>query len=285
MTECKLNESSSSAKQKLTELQTLQTLKMVLAFIQQLETAQVLMQSASALAVSLQKSFVVLSFVQNKENIQFKEIELQESLLKTKNLSLGTNVIVHCAKLNDLAEVCEELDASFLFLQLSDSSSKSIRSLLNACRDLRIPYLLYKDSFSELNMTNVLLPVGFLEEELEKAQFASAFGRFCKSHISMLLANDYGSKAAVNATKMQLLFDKFQLKYSLQKAKKDSFKVEEEAIQIAESENAGLIVVSASRDYGLDDILFGPKEYHVVKKSPVPVLLVNPRGDLYALCD
>jgi len=46
-----------------------------------------------------------------------------------------------------------------------------------------------------------------------------------------------------------------------------------------------MIIVSASRDYGLDDILFGPKEYHVVKKSDIPVLLVNPRGDLYALCD
>ena len=35
----------------------------------------------------------------------------------------------------------------------------------------------------------------------------------------------------------------------------------------------------------LDDIIFGPKEQHMVKKSEKPVLLVNPRGDLYALCD
>ena len=61
--------------------------------------------------------------------------------------------------------------------------------------------------------------------------------------------------------------------------------MEAESIQEAEKEQAGMIIVSASRDYGLDDILFGPKEYHVVKKSDIPVLLVNPRGDLYALCD
>jgi len=145
--------------------------------------------------------------------------------------------------------------------------------------------LFFKDSFGELDLKRVLLPIGFLEEELEKAQFAAAFGRFSNSEIKMLLANDYGSKATANAEKMKSLFDKFDFKYSLDKAKKDSFKVEMESVQVAENMNAGIIIVSASRDYGLDDIVFGPKEYHVVKKSTVPVLLVNPRGDLYALCD
>jgi nucleotide-binding universal stress UspA family protein len=84
---------------------------------------------------------------------------------------------------------------------------------------------------------------------------------------------------------MKQLFEKFDFTFTLEKATKDSFKVERESIQIAEAKNAGLIIVSASRDYGLDDILFGPKELHLVKKSPLPLLIVNPRGDLYALCD
>ncbi|HLP04447.1 MAG TPA: hypothetical protein VK152_03360, partial [Paludibacter sp.] len=81
------------------------------------------------------------------------------------------------------------------------------------------------------------------------------------------------------------LFDLFDFKYTLDKAAKDSFRVEMEAVDMADYERAGLAIVSASRDYGLDDMLFGPKEFHVIKRSRVPVLLVNPRGDLYALCD
>lgn len=242
---------------------------MVLVNIHQISTAKILLQSASKLATQLGKSFGVLSFD-----------ELEISQFKGFN---ENQFFVRNPKIHTLAEICEELDASFLFIQLSDN--KLIRSQLNACRDLRIPYLFYKDSFPELDLTKVILPVGFLEEELEKAQFASAFGRFCGSEIKMLLANDYGSKATTNAEKMKLLFDKFDFKFSLKKATKDSFKVEAESIQVAEKEHAGMIIVSASRDYGLDDVLFGPKEYHVVKKSPIPVLLVNPRGDLYALCD
>jgi len=137
--------------------------------------------------------------------------------------------------------------------------------LLNACRDLRIPYLLYKDDFQELHLDKVILPVNFLEEEVEKAQFAAAFGRFCGSEIVMLLANDYGSKAGTNAERMQQLFDKFEFKYSFGKGLKDSFGIDKEAVQKAENENAGIVIVTASRDYGLDDVLFGPKEQHLVK--------------------
>jgi len=256
---------------------------MILVQIQQINTAIVLLQSASMLAIQLEKSFRVLSFVDGDELVEGRELELK-AFLNEQNLAY-TKTIVRNINRNSISEVCDELDALFLFIQMPDSNSGSIRKYLSACRDLRIPYLFYKDTFAALDLTRVLLPIGFLEEELEKAQFASAFGRFCKSEIIMLLANDYGSKAAINAEKMKLLFDKFQLNYRLEKASKDSFKVEREAIQVAENEQAGIIIVSASRDYGLDDILFGPKEYHVVKKSPIPVLLVNPRGDLYALCD
>jgi len=249
---------------------------MILVKIQQFSTANILIISASKLAMQLGKTFGVLNFVDSDDLVVSKENELVELLPNTQ-------ITVRNAKTNTLSSVCEELEASFLFIQLSDN--KSIRGQLNDCRDLRIPYLFYKDSFGELNLEKVILPIGFLEEELEKAQFAAAFGRFCGSEINMLLANDFGSKAGVNADKMKTLFDKFEFRYTLVKAAKDSFKVEAESIQVAENEHAGMIIVSASRDYGLDDILFGPKEYHVVKKSPVPVLLVNPRGDLYALCD
>lgn len=257
---------------------TLANQSMILVYIQQISTAKALLQSASTLATQLQKSFGVLSFVDSAELIAVTENELKELLPDAQ-------ITVRNSKSDTISSVCEELEASFLFIQMRNGRTKAIRNMLNDCRDLRIPYLFYKDSFGTLNLKKVILPIGFLEEELEKAQFAAAFGRFCNSEIKMLQANDYGSKAATNAEKMKSLFDKFDFKYTLEKATKDSFKVEVESIQVAEKEHAGMIIVSASRDYGLDDILFGPKEYHVVKKSDVPVLLVNPRGDLYALCD
>ena len=252
---------------------------MITLFTEKPETSLLALQSAFSLSKSLKKEFGVICFTDSHS-----EIKKLESIVESGGFS-DAKLIVQNKKPAELSELCEELEVSFLFIQLTENRSKSIQNYLNACRDLRIPYLLYKDSFSTLNMEKVLVPVTFLEEDYEKAQFASAFGRFCSSEIYLLPANDYGTKAKTTTEKMQSLFDKFSLKYTVEKAEKDSFKVEKEAVSKAEKENFGIVLLSASRDYGLDDIFFGPKERHLIKKSTVPILLINPRGDLYALCD
>lgn len=247
---------------------------MILAYIQQASTAKKLIVSASRLASQLGKDFAVLT---------------EETLLRTDELleECGVKDYQLFEKREDrrLVNICETQEVSFLFIQLVENRSRTIRYWLSECRELRIPYVLFKNSFEELSLSKVIVPVNFLEEEIEKAQFASAFGRFCGSEITLFVANDYGSKAAANAARMQTLFEKFEFSYISTKATKDSFKVEMEAVQIASVSDAGLAIVSASRDYGLDDIIFGPKELQLIKKSDVPLLLVNPRGDLYALCD
>lgn len=225
---------------------------MILAIIQDKNTSQTLEESASQLAISLGKDYAVAS--------------------------LDTTI-------KQLSAYCEENEVSFLLIQLTENKPRKIQQLLNACRDLRIPYLLFKNSFEKLQTEKILLPVNFLEEEVEKAQFASAFGRFCNSEIHILQANDYGTKAATNVERMQELFNKFDLKVQVQKANNDSFKVDKEAVNKAIELKTGLIIITASREYGLDDILFGPSEQHLIRKSSIPLLIVNPRADLYALCD
>jgi hypothetical protein len=254
---------------------------MILALINNFENSKSLLVSAEKLASQLSKELVVMSFA--SDNMVISEAELKNS--SDFNDFSMTVKFLGTTTLTKLAEVCEQNEISFLFIQLSDYRKKSIQKYLNACRELRIPYVMFKDNFHNLSLKQVIVPVNFLEEEVEKAQFAAAFGRFCDSEILILQANDYGSKALRNTERMSELFDKFNLNYSVVKAKKDSFGVDKEAAEKAEFTSAGLIIVTASREYGLDDIIFGPNELHLIKKSDVPVLLVNPRGDLYALCD
>ncbi|MFZ4582184.1 MAG: hypothetical protein ACOYM7_05990 [Paludibacter sp.] len=253
---------------------------MIICYIKNINSASAMILSASKLAMCLGKTFGIV-LAQSNENKSSKS-DLNKILLE--------NQISKCTLLNPINDkqivlFCEEHEVSFIFLQLFDNKSSTIQKLLTACRELRIPYLFYKDEYEVLQTESVLLPVNFLEEELEKAQFASAFGRFCNSKIEILQANDYGSKAATNTRKMQDLFEKFNLIVNIEKAIGDSFKVDKEAVHKANIKNIGLIIITASREYGLDDLILGPKELHLIKKSTKPILLVNPRGDLYALCD
>ena len=256
---------------------------MLITLLHNIQTASALLSSGFQLARNLKKEFGVLTFVESAVDGNVQKDSLEKYF--SENGFEDVKVIFSQKPVKQLAEICEENEASFLMIQWSNSQKKQLKNYLKYCRDLRIPYLFFKDEFTLINFEKVLVPVGFLIEDYEKTQFASAFGRFCGSEITILQANDYGSKAKTTVEKMKLIFDKFDFEYKVEKAKSDSFKFDKEGVLKAEKENYGVVLVSASRDYGLDDVIFGPKELHLVKKSPVPLLLINPRGDLYTLCD
>lgn len=255
---------------------------MIAAIIDNCSAAQALIETTFLFAHRFDKQVAFVALAQGQPNPTGLEKQI------TCRQPEGFNQQLHFYELDKLTGIpgfCEEKEVSFLLIQQSDNKRKHIQASLNACRELRIPYLLHKNSFAVPDLARILVPVSFLEEEVEKAQFASAFGRFMHSEIHLLQANDYGSKASKNTERINGLLDKFQLSVQVTKAKGDSFKVNREAVKAATEHRVSLLLVTASREYGLDDLLFGPMELHVVQKSDIPVLLINPRSDLYALCD
>ncbi len=256
---------------------------MVLLCVHHPATAEAAWESASSLARHFKKTLGLLAFAEGGTPLELLREELQR--LSDRVGDVPVQVVVCTDGFGQLSEVCEELEASFLLVQQPDDRPRTLQRTLTACRGLRIPYLICGTGFAPLRPNKVMVPVTFLEEEYEKAQFASAFGRFYGSQVLLLQANDYGSKAGRTVEKISALLDKFQVSYRVERARGDSYKVEREAVRRAADEGYGLVLLSASRDYGLDDLLFGPKERHLLRHSSVPILLINPRGDLYALCD
>ncbi|NIR13887.1 MAG: universal stress protein [Desulfobacterales bacterium] len=56
----------------------------------------------------------------------------------------------------------------------------------------------------------------------------------------------------------------------------------EEILNYAESEGIDLIIMGTHGRKGIERIIFGSVAERVVKKSPIPVLTVNPYGKLFA---
>lgn len=198
------------------------------------------------------------------------------------SLTIGDKTEDNVVRLGDVADVVEQLDASLLVVELTNKLSA--QTYLDAFRALRIPYLFVRAG-QKPNFEKVALPISFLIEDKEKGPFAAAFGRFFKSQLVIFQPKDYGTKALQNIDAIKTLLDSFQLNYEVRKASKDSNGVEREAANWAASGEAGLVLVSASREYGLDDLLFGSKERKMITRTNVPIMLINPRGDLYTLCD
>lgn len=187
-----------------------------------------------------------------------------------------------------------------------DGSRRGIQQVLDACREERRPYVVIKDNCSAQQsccsevqngstLSSILVPVTMLEEEVYKAEVCTYLARKTGAHLILLRANDYGSKAKQNMqriiTHIQTISERTgeTITYEERVAKGDSFHIHKELPTLCSTlqggDRGGLVLLTASREYGLDDWLFGPPEQYVIRHSPVPVMLINPRADLFSLCD
>ena len=183
-----------------------------------------------------------------------------------------------------------------IIVRACENTSRAVQQVLAECRELRTPYVIITPTMRDISaIRRIVVPVSRLEEETYKAEICTYLARKTGAHIILLQANDYGSHARKNVQRIvthierisQQLIAKGQqpISYEVCMARKDSFKLIQEAAERQRDFQHDLLILTASRDYGLDDILFGPPERKAIQKALVPVLLVNPREDLFSLCD
>jgi nucleotide-binding universal stress UspA family protein len=187
-------------------------------------------------------------------------------------------------------------------VEYCDGSRRGVQRALDACREERRPYLVITGSAQQSccsevqnssTLSSILVPVTMLEEEVYKAEICTYLARKTGAHLILLRANDYGNKAIKNTqriiTHIQSISERTgeHISYEERVAKGDSFHIHRELHRYPITDNLypDLILLTASREYGLDDWLFGPPEQYVIRHSQVPVMLVNPRADLFSLCD
>lgn len=179
------------------------------------------------------------------------------------------------------------------------NNARVIQKHLNDCREERRPYIFITNTMTIKPLRRLLVPVSMLEEETYKAEICTYLARKTGAHIILLQANDYGSHARQNVNRIVTHIEKINerlkestitdnlspITYEVCIARKDSFKLIAEASERQRDFQHDLLILTASRDYGLDDILFGPPERKAIQRALVPVMLVNPREDLFSLCD
>lgn len=168
---------------------------------------------------------------------------------------------------------------------------RAVQRALDAHRGERRPYLFLTGAMQPADpLQRILVPVTMLEEEVYKAEICAYLARKTGAALVLLRANDYGSRALRNTqrilTHVQAVAARTETVIPCEElvGRKDSFGLYAEAARRNDL-GCGLLVLTASREYGLDDWLFGAPEQHAILRSTVPVMLVNPRADLFSLCD
>jgi len=135
---------------------------MISVLIQNISTASSLIRGAHDLAGKLGKQFGVMMLEVPESKINMRNVTLKMHL---SDIQINSDYLaVRSSGVSELKDICETEEVSFLFIQLPKQETRVIKKYLHACRELRIPYVIYKDSFAEMNFSKVLVPVNFLIE-------------------------------------------------------------------------------------------------------------------------
>lgn len=140
-------------------------------------------------------------------------------------------------------------------------------------------------------MSRVGFSFDFKKESKEKLVWSSYFARFSKSELFML-SYDYKDeflrgKWLGNVKFADKLFGNLNVAYKKQSmGSKQKLFMDVLALDIADQMNIGLLVATTTNEKDVIEYFIGVQEYRtVVNQYRIPILFINPREDLYVLCD
>ncbi len=164
-------------------------------------------------------------------------------------------------------------------------------ALLKILHHSRIPYLLVNDDLKQPELyKHLVLPIDSTKESKEKVLWASYFGRFNESKVTVLAGHfkdEYLLKYLNNNLKfINKMFDNFDVCFDVVKCNQKQDNMDAYALDYAKEVNAGLIIILTTEKYGLMELMRGPKELKIVTNNyKLPILCLNRRDDLYVMCD
>jgi hypothetical protein len=206
--------------------------------------------------------------------------------LKKEIPGLKTSVLVTDEKLNDLPEMLADDHEAILLI----ASSSEYKTYATAGTRSPVPFLFINPDSAVSSFQKIILPIDLRRENSDTALWCSWFGRFAKSQIIAVAANEKNSdsqqQVLQNVRLTKKLLQQTGVSHKIYKGKKSSFNNCFEAMNLALNSDTDLFILLGSSIITPIDWLIGLPERKIINKAGnLPVLLVNPRRDNYILCD
>lgn len=221
----------------------------------------------------------------NRNHINIKINEYLVPLAKEMPL-LKTSVLIAEENLNNLPDILAgDYEGIILIARASDYKKFSTAVTFSP-----VPFLFIDPGAPLSAFQKIVMPIDIRKENSDVALWCSWFGRFAKSKIIGVAANEKGRDSqrqiAQNVMLIKKLFQKTGVNHKLLKGEKSSLNNSFEALNFAINSDTDLLVVLGSSVITPLDWIIGLPERKIIHKAgQIPVLLVNPRRDNYILCD
>lgn len=162
--------------------------------------------------------------------------------------------------------------------------------LVSDYRELRIPILVVQNKMPEPDVFNhIILPIDFTKESKEKASWAGYLSKLNNSAVTIIYTKYRDEFFAVqlrnNLLLVKKLFNTLETNFDIHKAEKVKYSLDRYGVSYAKMKKAGMIIIMTTKEWGIDDFLLGPVEKKIItNEDQLPVMMINPRDDLFIPC-
>lgn len=216
--------------------------------------------------------------------------EIRKTVSKVANCQIVTD---YCFP-ETLFRYAEEHNTAMFVIGVPDGQGYDGGELFTAkkaikfIRQSRFPVMTV--TFAYPNATyykHILLPLDIERQNKEKALWAGYFSRFYGSVIHILYPKykDEGLAKLVNdnVAFVEKLYENLEVTYEKHETEPQNY-LDAYALAFAPQVEARASVIMMTRYYTLGDVITGPRERKIIGKTPLSVLCINQRDDLYVLC-
>ena len=274
----------------------------IIAYLTDLDKTDAIINNAICFAKMLDKGLILLH-ISDKE---YTKISTQEAEQKLKELSSKISEIPFCSyfaiegKSKEILHKVSEFLSGVLLVSSSNSDKPENKKqkLANYPKELfknlyesRVAYFIIDQNQAHpLPFDKVIMTINNMRESKEKVLWGSYFGRFSKSEIIVYYHNYkdefHRHQLHYNIKFLMKMFDNFKIDYRLNLSSNAKTYVDYQAIEYAREISAGLVICQTTKDKDWTNSIFGLKETKILEDNlDIPILFVNPRNDLFILCE
>ena len=274
----------------------------VIAYIADFEQTDTVLSYAVHMAQMLQKGMILLHICDPKySSLSPDEAEpkLQQLRDKTSSFFNFHFSISYAALKGETAKVIDALPTllgAVVIVAQADaharrSNALSSRAILKNFSGSKTAFLVAQEPLNDPSrMKEIAMSLDFKKESKDKFIWSSYFPRFGGSRMNVLYY-DYKdeflrSKWYANMTQLHKLYNGLNISFEPHIIESKSTYMDVNALRYASEKGYGmLIAVTTKEKDGLEFFVGVQEERTIVNKERIPILFLNPREDLYVLCD
>ena len=286
----------STQTEKAIDMESKQKDQFVVAYIRNFAETESVVSCAKALSSILKKGIILLYIIEPSSSLTTSEAEermkelvgtIQSDYLVSYIVLSGSPKVIFSALPEKIGAVC--FVAS---LNKNERSLKKIRPLLQCFSESRVAYCIAHSPVNDTeSLKKIALSIDFERQSKEKVLWANYFGRFFQSTIECFhynykdefLRKRFGDNQAF----VSKMLSSFQVPFHfIEISRGKRWDLETDALAKAVSSDAGLYISIATEGKNVFSYFSGTSEEKLLMfNSNMPILFLNPRKDLYVLCD